>query len=343
MNAVKSRFFDSLPEDRQKAIKEQAKKAMALAAQRKQNQAPYAPPPSRQYTPAQVAAGFANYPKRNTSKLIERLNAGEAKPPKPQDAIMDALRQYGPMTIVEIVEKLGLDSERALQATSQRVYKLVMRSELKRHAKYVDLGGSTVHVYALPGTPADAPYNKPQYLPPTEPKRQPVERKPRQIVKKREHKLSTTERVYKMCLVESLTNAEITERLGLVVNRDTTTRISTLTSVMFNKGELKVVGTRQKRGCPPSKLYASTDKPPAIQFGAPSITTRVADWLQKEGVKTREEIAEFLGDDADYRSAVSNALRYGMVHVAGKTTSKTTGRPINLYAAGPEPKGEESK
>lgn len=225
---------------------------------------------------------------------------------------------------------------------SARTTQLVARGEIIKHAEFPNGTRKPIFVFAMPGTPPDVSYSKPApKAAQIEPKRRPDVVKPSRKYPQHgspQRAPALPERIHIILESAQLTNAEIAERLGLPVNRNSTTRISTLTSRMHQRGELVIVGTQKKKGSPAANVYAAGAAKTFRQYEKAYIITRVMEWLKTEGVKTREQIAEYLGENEDSRSAVNRLLRYGMAHVVGQTISKRTGRPLKLYAYGPEPR-----
>ena len=344
-NRQKAVLVPMSPEQARRAAREAYMRLCIYIDAQRCDGMPFASAPSkRKFTQSQLESGFANYPQpakrepmRKTSKLIERLQTGKPKPTKAKDTIKELFKTHGPMTIAEVAERMNLNDANGIKTTGQRVYKLLARGELIKHAKYVDKCGNTIHVYALPGTPKTATYNTPQakIITVTEPKRRPeIVRPIRQIKQRPERPPSLSERVYKICSEEPLTNADLADKLWGKVDRTTTTQISTLTSKMQRRGELSIVGTKKKFGSPLANLYAATDKPPGRQYEIDDMLKRLVDWLKSDGAKNKDQIGEFLGEGIDHRSAISRLLKLGLAHVVGQTISRVTGRPLKLYGAG---------
>lgn len=260
--------------------------------------------------------------------------------------IRNIIAEHGPITNAQIAERLGWRDANAAKSVSVRTSQLLMRGEIIKHAEFKSPSGFTVHVYATPGTPPDAAYSKetPRTAAQIEPKIRPVldrPSRPREATASPQRAPALPERIRNLLTVEKLTNAEIAERLNLPANRDTMTRVSTLTSRMHQRKELIIVGQHKKKGSPLANIYAAGPVKPGRQFEKTNVVPRTMEWLKSEGIKTKDQIAAYLGENEDYRSVISRLLRYGMAHVAGQTTSAITGRPLKLYAAGPEPRGKQ--
>ena len=260
-------------------------------------------------------------------------------PPSTIQQIKNILTEHGPQTNAQIAEKLGWTMIGAAKSVSARTVQLIARGEIVKHAEFNIDEGHAVHVYAMLGTSPDAAYTKP--APKRRKKTRPeVVRPIRKIKVKPERDPSMPERAYALLLEHGqMTNAELGERLGLGTHRDVQRRVSTMTSMMHKRGQIEVVGTFKKKGSIPMNIYAATVIQPEKRYKKGDTITGLAEWLKNEGTKTAEQIAEYLGPTTDHRSTITRILRYGMAHVCGKVPSDILGRPHNLYAYGPEPRG----
>jgi len=136
-----------------------------------------------------------------------------------------------------------------------------------------------------------------------------------------------------------LTNADLSEKFGWGATSEGVQRCQVATRQMQRRGEIEVVGTKPKFGSIPANLYMAVPEKPVKRGAKGSNLLRVAEWLNVEGPKTIDQMAEFLGTDAKFiRSIAQRLIRYGMAHQRGRVVNEETNRPLNLYVAGPEPR-----